>query len=284
MAARLRWLVRASVAVLGLGASLLPGAAAAGGTAASTATHVAIVISGHGTACVRAGATGDTILNQVAQVAYRPSDHLIWQIDGQPTPAFADADHYWSYWHDIGGRWQYSSFGANSYQPAPGTVEGWRYVDGQPNASPPPWNPGGLYASICGAQDPNPAPSTAHRTTSRPAPSTVTHHARVLTTARARPTTAIRGVEPTSTALTSRSTVSSRASSRTLARPAPAVSVTGRATATGSSPPSGAAISPLAKPTSGSAGSPVPAVIGIALVALVGSGGVWIAMRRRRTG
>ncbi|HEX3335697.1 MAG TPA: hypothetical protein VHS54_04500 [Jatrophihabitans sp.] len=287
MAAQLRRIVHTSAAVLGLVALLLPSAGAAGATAASTATHVAIVIAGHGTACVRAGATGDAILNEVAQVAYRPSDHLIWQIDGQPQEPFADTRHYWSYWHDVGGSWQYSSFGASSYQPAPGTVEGWSYVNGQSSAPPPPWNPGGLYAAICGALDPKPAPSTTHRTTARPAPSTLTRRPGSPATTRSRtaaptptPTpTPTRSVDASSTAVTSRATVSP---SRTPAHPAP-VAASSRP-ATGSSPSTDDPISPLAQPPRGSAGSPVPAVIGLALVALVGAGGVWTAMRRRRTG
>ena len=36
---------------------------------------------------------------------------------------------YWSYWHAStpGAAWKYSSEGAGTYDPAPGSVEGWRF-------------------------------------------------------------------------------------------------------------------------------------------------------------
>ncbi len=45
---------------------------------------------------------------------------------------------YWSYWHATpGGSWTYSSAGAGSYNPAPGTVEGWAFGAGTaPGATP----------------------------------------------------------------------------------------------------------------------------------------------------
>lgn len=45
---------------------------------------------------------------------------------------------YWSYWHATpGGTWTYSTSGAGSYDPAPGTVEGWAFGAGvAPGATP----------------------------------------------------------------------------------------------------------------------------------------------------
>lgn len=45
---------------------------------------------------------------------------------------------YWSYWHaKPGGTWTYSTSGAGSYDPAPGTVEGWAFGAGvAPGATP----------------------------------------------------------------------------------------------------------------------------------------------------
>lgn len=45
---------------------------------------------------------------------------------------------YWSYWHATpGGAWTYSTSGAGSYDPAPGTVEGWAFGAGvAPGATP----------------------------------------------------------------------------------------------------------------------------------------------------
>jgi hypothetical protein len=70
---------------------------------------------------------------------------FVCRIDGLPTPAVdpcintPPASAYWSYWHAVpGGTWSYSAFGASSYNPAIGTVEGWRFGSGQaPSITPP---------------------------------------------------------------------------------------------------------------------------------------------------
>ncbi|KAB1151695.1 hypothetical protein RM555_14895 [Micromonospora sp. DSM 115977] len=64
---------------------------------------------------------------------------FVCRINGKPTAA-ADpcvntppATAYWSYWHaPSGGAWSYSTSGASSYNPAPGTVEGWSFGAGAP--------------------------------------------------------------------------------------------------------------------------------------------------------
>jgi hypothetical protein len=46
---------------------------------------------------------------------------------------------YWSYWHAArGGKWTYATTGAGSYNPKPGTVEGWAYGAGKPPTVAPP--------------------------------------------------------------------------------------------------------------------------------------------------
>lgn len=70
---------------------------------------------------------------------------FICRINGLPTPAnepcvnTPPASAYWSYWHaNSGGTWSYSTSGATSYNPAPGTVEGWAFGSGgAPSISPP---------------------------------------------------------------------------------------------------------------------------------------------------
>ena len=63
---------------------------------------------------------------------------FVCRINGQPTAATEPcvntppASAYWSYWHATpGGAWTYSTLGASSYNPAQGTVEGWRFGSGQ---------------------------------------------------------------------------------------------------------------------------------------------------------
>ena len=70
---------------------------------------------------------------------------FVCRINGLPTPASEPclntppASAYWSYWHAVaGGTWSYSAVGATSYNPAPGTVEGWAFGSGTAPSIPPP--------------------------------------------------------------------------------------------------------------------------------------------------
>jgi hypothetical protein len=65
---------------------------------------------------------------------------FVCTIDKLPNPCNgAPATAYWSYWHaKPHGKWVYSSLGAGTYHPAPGSVEGWAFGSGQqPGISPP---------------------------------------------------------------------------------------------------------------------------------------------------
>ncbi len=66
---------------------------------------------------------------------------FVCTIDARPDPCNgAPGDAYWSYWHaDAGGSWTYATTGAGSRDPAPSTVEGWRFGDGStpPGTAPP---------------------------------------------------------------------------------------------------------------------------------------------------
>jgi hypothetical protein len=65
---------------------------------------------------------------------------FVCTIDKLPDPCNgAPATAYWSYWHaKPHGKWVYSSLGAGSYHPAPGSVQGWAFGDGKaPGITPP---------------------------------------------------------------------------------------------------------------------------------------------------
>lgn len=79
----------------------------------------------------------------VTMVARFPG--AVCRINGIPKPAkdacvvMPPATAYWSYWHALrGGTWTYSTSGAGSYDPKPGTVEGWAYGAGKPPSIPVP--------------------------------------------------------------------------------------------------------------------------------------------------
>lgn len=57
---------------------------------------------------------------------------LVCQIGGSPDCARTTTTTYWSYWHRAKGstRWTYSTVGAASHDPAPGSTEGWVWQDG----------------------------------------------------------------------------------------------------------------------------------------------------------
>lgn len=57
---------------------------------------------------------------------------FVCTIENLPNPCTKPTTSaYWSYWHaKPGGTWTYSTSGAASYDPAPGTVEGWAFGAG----------------------------------------------------------------------------------------------------------------------------------------------------------
>ena len=75
---------------------------------------------------------------------------FVCTINGNPGNRVCMKPKYWSYWHASrpGAGWTYSSEGAGTYNPAPGSVEGWRFDCGAA--------PGG--ASKCAASSPKPSP------------------------------------------------------------------------------------------------------------------------------
>lgn len=59
--------------------------------------------------------------------------------DQDPCVRMPPASRYWAYFHaKRGGTWASSNEGARTYDPAPGTVEGWRLGAGEAPSSPPP--------------------------------------------------------------------------------------------------------------------------------------------------
>ena len=251
---------------------------AAPAVAAARPTHVAIVIAGHGVACVawHSGITGDEVLNTVATVKYRPSDGLITQIDGQPKNNRADTTHYWSYWHNTGSGWTYSTSGAGSYLPKAGSVEGWHFINGSSTATPPPVR---TYASICHETTSVPPPAT---TPARASTSTSAHLAHSSTAGRSS-VTADQPVASTSAASSAARLGTSDVAPGSPGSTAPAVG------GAGSASPSVAALPSLAARNAADAthhlngGSALPTVLVLVLVLVLGGTAALVAQRRRRS-
>ena len=177
---------------------------------------------------------------------------------------------YWAFFHaKRGGSWVYSSNGVASYDPAPGTVVGFRFGSGQkPGIAPP--------------AAPKPSKPTPTKTTSKPAPTT--------TTSAPKPTTPKQTSGPTKT--TPGSTGSAPATTTPPASPSASASGTASTSAgpsasasdAGSASPSPSETDLAAAPTSADAeggSGPGTFLVGGVLVALVGGAAGWAAWKRR---
>jgi hypothetical protein len=271
--------------VLGVGSLALAGPAAA-------ADCVALVVdsgSGPRTGCVTwsGDLRGVDVLTRTGHtITFRPTDGLICRIDNVPATCKADSTHYWSYWHRGAGSsaWVYSSEGAATYHPARNATEGWAYQDGSSR------QPANIaFATICPqAVTPPPAsprpparpptkpgapPASTPATTARPpagAPPTSVHPPGVPHTGAAPPTVPAGRGRPATPPRTPATTTAATATTV----PGSTPSATPPTTA---SPSAAATTGP---PDSGG-GTPLPAIIGVVLVAALAGTGAWYARTRR---
>ncbi len=160
--------VAALLAAVGLTASSLLGVATA--PAASAAEPcVGVIVDGRlfGSSltysCARGDPNSGLAALRMAGYSYtpRPRDNLICQINGRPACTDTTTDTYWSYWYRAPGSssWVYSSQGAGSHDPKPGSTEAWVWQDGG-RRTPPSIG----QQTIC----PQPQASATKKPTSRP--------------------------------------------------------------------------------------------------------------------
>ncbi len=137
----------AMAAGLLVGAGVLPvvTAAPAAASACNSSTGVTVVVDYQGSisvGCASSPSDGLDALDQAghAYTFVHNQPGLVCQIDTEPNPCNgAKTNAYWSYWHAArGGRWSYSNEGAGTYDPAPGSVEGWSFGAGSPPEVVPP--------------------------------------------------------------------------------------------------------------------------------------------------
>lgn len=148
---RLLALAAIACGIAGLGGPVPAVAGAAAPTAACTGTTgVTVVVDfgplGGGTkvGCAPGDPNSGLAALQAAGFSYgfvQNVPGLVCTIDNAPDPCNgAPSDAYWAYHHaSRGGPWIYSNEGAATYDPKPGSVEGWAFGDGRtPSSSPPP--------------------------------------------------------------------------------------------------------------------------------------------------
>ena len=118
-------------------------------------------------------ATGRSALEDAGFVATDSQPGMICAIDAQPDPCPATFEgSYWSYWHSSAtGDWVSYQVGADSSDPMPGEIEGWRYNDGStgPGIAPADVSGAALVASPAATADessPSPSPSPTSTSTS----------------------------------------------------------------------------------------------------------------------
>ena len=193
---------------------------------------------------------------------------LLCRIDGEPASdpchGAPPANAYWAYWHaPRGGSWTYSTSGAGSRVPPPGSVEGWAFGDdAEPSVAPP-----------------APPPST---TTTRPSTTPTTQPSRGGSGEVPPSTGSIDGT----TSTTPPGAVDPSSSTTTDPATDPTTSTTGAAVVDvgegGGAGLDGSA-APSVSADADDGGSPIGLLVGLATAAALAAGG-WAMARRRATG
>jgi hypothetical protein len=295
--------VIAAGALVLVGLLLSPSTAAAprqatGACAGNTGVTVVVDFQelGGGTNVVCAPGTPSSGLDALAKagVSYQTTQRFpgfVCRIAGKPSndPCVntSPASAYWAYWLAApGGSWCYSTLGAGSRRPPPGTFEGWSFALNRtadaippPRFAPPPAPAGSTPAALNGNDCPS-TPTTLPATTA--APTTTT------------PTTAAPPTAAAST--TASSTTASSTTAASLTDPTTAISTTViSTTATSTTIVSTTTVSAAsaadgaASPTTvdlgedgGGGGSPLAFVVSAAVVTALGAGA--FVMARKRAG
>ena len=201
---------------------------------------------------------------------------VVCRINGYPSSdpcvRMPPGDAYWAFFHaKRGGSWVYSSSGVASYDPAPGTVVGFRYGSGkQPRVAPPAPT---KTSTPVPTKKPTPTPT---KTTSAPKP----------TTPKATPTsgraTSSTGSTPGTVggSASTRPSATSSASATASESATPSPSATDDVSASPSATASDLAAGPTSTDADGGTG-PGTLIVGAALVLLVAGGAAYAARKRR---
>jgi len=268
------------LAMAGLVAAAWPASAAA----CSGSTGVTVVVDTGGSISTKC-ASGDpsSALSALKAAGFSvtyPQQYpgsVVCRVNGYPSSdpcvRMPAADAYWAFFHaKRGGSWVYSSSGVASYDPAPGSVVGFRFGSGQqPGIAPP---------AATRTSTPIPTKTTAKPkpTTSKPKPTTPKPTAPEATAA---PPPAPDGTSPSASAKALRSASPTPSASATASASA---SPSSSATDASSASPSATASDLAAAPTSADAddgSGPGTLIAGGALVALVAGGAGYAAWKRR---
>jgi len=211
------------------------------------------------------------------------------QINGYPETScvrMPPASAYWAFFHaKAGGSWTYSSSGISSYNPAPGTVVGFKFGSGgQPGIAPP--APKATSKPKPTTAKPKPTTSAPKATTSAPKstpkPTSKTAATSHTTSSTGKATSAAKTSGATSTAKAPSASPSATASATASPTASGAVSATPSDSASASTDTSATTLAAQASSDTDDGSSGLGTLLGgAALVALVGGGAGWAAWRRR---
>ncbi len=213
---------------------------------------------------------------------------FVCRIDGFPSSEACvrtpPTTAYWAYWHaDRGGSWTYASSGGGSRNPAPGSVEGWRFGSGQQPRSAPPAPVRTSAPEPTVAPEPSPTAKKTTKAPSTPAPTTKpAATSGTGSTGRSTPAPtpgASAPAAPPGPSAAGSPTPSPSASGS----PTPAASTPGDGAPTASPTPEESAVALAGEPTSeDSIGTSATTLLaGGALIALVAGGAGFAAWKRR---
>jgi len=268
-----------AVAATGLALAGLVVVAAPASAAACSGTSGVTVVVDTGSSVSTKCASGDpsSALKALSSAGFSvtyPQQYpgsVVCRINGYPSSdpcvRMPPGDAYWAFFHaKRGGSWVYSSSGVASYNPAPGTVVGFRFGSGQqPRVAPP--APTKTSAPVPTKTSAKPKPTTAKPTPTTPKATTKPPTSAPRTPAASAGATSTPGTTPSASATASGS-----------------ATPTASATDDVSASPSATASELASAPTSADAddgNGPGTLIAGAALVLLVAAGAAYAARKRR---
>ncbi len=292
-----RLLARAAGAAAASGlalAGLVAAAAPASAAACSGTSGVTVVVDRGGSISTRC-ASGDpsSALGALQAAGFTVGypqqfpGSVVCRINGYPSSdpcvRMPPSSAYWAFFHaKRGGSWVYSSSGAAGYNPAPGSVVGFRFGSGQqPGIAPPapPKTSAPAPTKTTTAPKPTAKPKPKPRppvAAPKPTAATPTARSTASTTTRATPQKAPDTSRGPGTPATP---ASPSATAPTAAKPS--ASSTGTRSASPSVTASDIAAAPTSADAGDAGGGPGTLLAGGALVALVAAGAGWAAWKRR---
>ena len=131
-----------AVLLLALSFAVTPQASAADCAGVKVVVDFTVLGGGVQTGCAAGDPTTGLVALKSAGFIYSfvpRQPGFVCTINALPNPCTKPTTSaYWSYWHaKPGTTWTYSTSGAGTYNPAPGTVEGWAFGAGAaPGATP----------------------------------------------------------------------------------------------------------------------------------------------------